>query len=212
MKSFRSKYLEINIRTKQHLAFEFMPYGFGYEEPLFILKLFIISIYLKLPFKIKEKNSDISYGFQFYDLDERHWFPDCLRLSFGKYTKHYEMPWFPVLFEVQYDAKPVRGNLPIKDINKDDRGIFKNQARIMTSNGGMNITYYKETRILKCRIFNRFIEAGKKEVYVLNVDYPEPNFDLSERGLVGDMIFLDHDMSVDEAFKIYISKRNIRLI
>jgi len=209
---YRSKYLEINIKKKQHLALEFLPYGFGYDNPLFILKLFIISFYIRLPFKIKEKDSDISYGFIFYDLDEKHWFPDCLRLSFGKYTKHYDMPWFPVLFEVQYDAKPVRGNLPIKDIDKDDRGIFKNKARIMTSNGSMNLTYYKETRILKCKIFNRFIEKGKKEVYVLSVDYDKPNFDLSDRGLVEDMMFLDHDMSVKEAFKIYANDRKLRLI
>ena len=209
---YRSKYLEINIKKKQHLALEFLPYGFGYDNPLFIIKLFIISVYITLPFKIKEKDSDIGYGFEFYDLDEKHWLPDCLRLSFGKYTKHYEMPWFLVLFETKYDANNVKENLPIKDIDKDNNNIFKNKARIITSNGSMGLSYYKETRILKCKIFNRFIEAGKKEVYVLSVDYDEPNFDLSEKGLVGDMMFLDHDMSVEEAFKIYANDRKLRLI
>ena len=42
MKSFRSKYLEINIAKKQHLALEFKPYGFGYDKPLIILKLLVV--------------------------------------------------------------------------------------------------------------------------------------------------------------------------
>ena len=116
---YRIKYLEINIKKKQHLAFEFMPYGFGYDNPLFILKLFIISFYITLPFKIKEKDSDISYGFTFYDIDHPHWWPDCLRLSFGNYSKSYDMPWLLVLFDTQYESNFVRGNIHLKDTNKN---------------------------------------------------------------------------------------------
>lgn len=212
-RQFNSKYLEINIKPKQHLALEFMPYGFGYENPLIIIKLFIISFYLTLPFKIGNKNTDISYGFYFADYDEIHTWPDYLNLCFGKYTKSYDMPWYPVLFEVKYDAKVVQGNLPIKDIDKDENGIFKNKSRILLSNGnGLGLKYYKETRILKCKIFGRFIEKGKKEIYVLNVDYDEPNTDLSERGLTSDMMFLESDISVEEAFKTYVKNNNLQLI
>jgi hypothetical protein len=212
-RQFRSKYLEINIKPKQHLALEFLPYGFGYDNPLIILKLFIISFYIKLPFKIKDKDSDIDYGFQFYDIDEPHWFPDCLRLSFGKYVKCYDMPWFPVLFEIKYDSKVISGDLAIKDIDRDENGIIMNKARIELSNGdGLGLKYYKETRILKCKVFGRFIEFGRKDIYVLNVDYDRPNFDLSEKGLVGDMMFLENDMPVKDAFRIYCKKNNLTVL
>ena len=208
----KTKYLEINVKSKQHLAFEFLPYGFGYENPLLIIKLFIISFYITLPFKIKEKDSDISYGFSFNDYDHKHWFPDYLRLSFGKYTKSYDMPWLPVLFDTQYDSNFVQGNIHLKDIDKNDR-IFKNSARILLSNGeGLGLKYYKETRILKCKIFGRFIEAGKKEIYILNVDYDKPNQDLSERGIVSDMIFLTKEESVKDGFDRYCKENNLTLI
>ena len=212
MKSLITRYLEINIAKKQHLALEFKPYGFGYEEPLIILKLFIISFYIRLPFFIKKKDSDISYGFYFYDMDEKHWLPDCLVLAFGKHTKYYNMPWYPVLFDIKYDSNVSKGNLHIKDIDKNER-VFKKSARILTSTGEkINIKYYKEIRTLKCKVFGRFIESGKKEIYVLNVDYDQPNKDLSERGIVSDMMFLSKDESVQEAFDRYCDKNKLIVI
>jgi len=210
---FYSKYLEINIKPYQHLAFEFLPYGFGYENPLIIIKLFVISFFITLPFRIKTKDSDISYGFYFTDYDEVHKYPDYLNLCFGKYTKSYDMPWYPVLFEVKYDSNKLKGNMHIKDIHKDPNRLFKNKAQIILSNGKpITLDYYKEIRILKCKIFGRFIEKGKKEIYVLNIDYNEPNTDLSERGLVSDMVFLESNIDTKEAFKQYCHKNNLTLI
>lgn len=211
MKSFRSKYLEINLAKKQHLAFEFKPYGFGYEKPLIILKLFIISFYITLPFYIKKKDSDITYGFYFYDKDEKHWLPDGLVLAFGKHTKYYDMPWYPLLFEIQYDAKKLKSNIKLKDTNSNER-VFKYDVNIKLNNGDIiGAKYYREIRILKCKVFNRFIEKGKKIIYVLEVEYDKPNTDLSERGLITDMIFLNENESVQEGFDRYCKENNIIL-
>lgn len=212
MKNFKLKYLEINIRTKQHLAFEFMPYGFGYENPLLIIKLFIISFYLTLPFKIKEKDSDISYGFSFNDYDEKHWFPDYLHLDWGIHTKSYDMPWYPILFDVQYDAKITKGNIHLKDSSSHQQ-IYKYDTQIKLKNGDIiGVKYFREIRILKCKIFNRFIEYGKKIIYILEIEYDKPNTDLSERGLITDMMFLNEDETVHEAFERYCKERNLNII
>lgn len=206
----KTKYLEINLKTKQHLAFEFLPYGFGYEKPLLIIKLFIISFYIKFPFKIAEKNTDISYGFSFNDYDHRHWFPDYLHLDFGKYTKSYDMPWFPVLFEIKYETKKIKDAINIKDL--DNFNLLKYNIKIDTkTNGLISAKVYREIRILKCKVFGRFIELGKKEIHVLNIDYDKPNTDLSERGIVSDMIFLDKDESNSDGFKRYCQENRIEL-
>lgn len=204
--------LEVYLKSKQHLAFEFMPYGFGGENPLLIIKLFIISVYLTLPFKIKEKDSDISYGFSFNDYDKKNWLPDYLHLSWGSHTKSYDMPWYPVLFEIQYDAKITKGNIHLKDSSSNNR-IFKYDAQIRLKNGEIiGLKYFREIRILKCKIFNRFIEYGKRKIYVLEIEYNTPNTDLSERGLVSDMIFLDENETVQEGFERYCKERNITII
>lgn len=210
MKSFRSKYLEINIAKKQHLALEFKPYGFGYDKPLIILKLFIISFYITLPFYIKKKDSDISYGFYFYDLDQKHWLPDCLVLAFGKHTKYLDMPWLLKLFDVKYESNISKGNLHIKDIDKNDR-IFKQNATIISRGERINLKYYKEIRILKYKIFGKFIDLGKKDIYVLNVDYDKPNYDLSDKGRTGDMMFLNENESAKQGFERYCKENNIIL-
>ena len=212
MKSYKSKYLEINVKKKQHLAFKFFPYGFGYDYPLFVLKLFIISFYLKLPFKIKEKNNDISYGYSFNDYDQPHWLPDYLHLSFGIHTKSYDMPWHLRLFETKYDAKVLKGDIHIKDINKNQR-IFKYNTKIKTKNENIiNASYYKETRVLKYKIFGRFINYGKKEIYVLNIDYDKPNTDLNERGIVSDMMFLNPEETVIEGFYRYCATYKLNIL
>lgn len=209
---YRSKYLEINIKKKQHLAFEFMPYGFGYDNPLLIIKLFIISFYITLPFKIKEKDSDISYGFIFYDIDHSHWWPDCLRLSFGKFSKSYDMPWLLVLFDTQYESNFVRGNIHLKDTNKNDN-IFKQSVRILLNNGNsLGLKYYKETRILKMKPFGHYIEFRKKILNILNIEYNEPNYDISDKGRTFDMIFFNKNETTQEAFERYCKKYNLTLI
>ena len=208
----KTNYLEIYIKKKQHLTFEFLPYGFGYDYPLLIIKLFIISFYIKFPFKIKEKDSDISYGFSFNDLDQKHWFPDYLTFHLGNWSKSYDMPWSYVLFETKYDSKIQKENINIKDTNNNEK-LFKYEAIIKQKNKqDIHLFYYKEIRTLKHKIFGRFINLGKKQIYVLEIEYHSPNYDLSERGLINDMIFLSCNESVEEGFDRYCKENNIIVV
>lgn len=207
MKTFKFKNIEISLAFKRHFELRYLPYGFGYDDPLFILSLFVVSFYIKLPFlrQKQTKDSDIDYGIHFFDDDEPHWFPDHIRISFGNFLWSRKMFYRREFFNKYYQLNNSQ-SFYIKDFNNEISKSLKYTSLIRLKNDPtktFEVSYYGEVLIFKYKLFGKFINICPKEYHRLDIEYNNINENIYIK---------DSKLTCQEAFKQYCEKNNYEIL
>ena len=113
--SLFKNHLKITIDTKQHFNFN-IKFNEERKHSIFILKLFIISLCIDLPFNIKQTNK-YGMGFDSYDI---RWYPDYFFINFGKRSFIYHLVFYHRLFNRYYETRMMR-EMHLKDIKKNNK-------------------------------------------------------------------------------------------
>ena len=187
---------EFIIGLKRHFGLKIISYN---EHSLLSIDFFIISLFIYIPF-LKNKNQDRIYGIWFCDYNEKHWLPDVLSLSFGRYHKEYDLPWHIKLYNREYETKKLK-SLKIKNINNiKTKDSFKYSKIININNKDTEILYYKEIYIFKYKIFKWYINKWSKKLYYFNIEYNKNNKHLT------DTMLFNENKNIEEMLNDYLEK------
>lgn len=178
--SFFNNNLEILIKKKQHFECMFYPFGIflPQDNPIFILKLFIISFYIRFPFiktKPKDQKNIIQFGISFRDEKYIHVFPDYMYLGFYKWYKFIDMPWKQQQSDKYYECKVAR-QIHLKDglQNQKTKDNLKYFKHVLIKEHNILVFYYKIHKIYKYKLFNKFYNYDLNHVEEMIIEYDDP--------------------------------------
>ena len=166
-----------------------------WEYNWIILNLFGLFINIEL-----KKSISKSLGFNFYDVEDYHTWPDYLVIGLWKCRKTFHMPWTRVFYRNYY---PIQ-----EDIVKSDMNILKRECLIDLGDGNIiTAKYWEEKAEWRFKIFKWFINYKPKFYNRVDLEFR------NENGLQSYSMFLENPSEDSrENLKRVCDKENIRLI
>ncbi len=204
--SLFKNHLNIVIDTKQHFNFNIISDEKGKYASL-IIKLFIISFYIDLPFNIKATNK---YGIGFDSYNTR-WWPDFFFFNFGKKSFISHLVSYHRQYNRYYETRMMK-EMHLKDIKKNNKtkNSFKYNSIIKAKNNRkFNVLYYREHHIYKHKLFKWWLNYDTIHNLVLSVEFVDDHGNIKRTKSI---IVDNPEEPIQDSFQTFLSINNYTIV